>query len=641
MHVYINEFEYTDKCVDLKWSLSSRELEKVSVKLVNISSSDLSNIVPGKGVIIESDEKLFDDAIFENYDSIFRYVMLFEGTIYERRIKHENTVECDVEAYCNLILYDRHVVYRVYQTGTTAGEIIRDLASLEPGADVSNVDDGSQLLSPWEIENAPALEVMKSVAKGTNYWLRMKPNKVLVFKPKQTGAYKAIIDSTKIISAEYDEDRWKLKNRVIYVGADDKILADVSEGTGDLPVVVHDPFLTDPVEAERRARIRLALNKEYGRQLRIEMHQADFEALNVDLGDTIRVNLPSLGLTDQDLYLVEVEYDPRAMRYTLTLGGRLELFEEFFEEAIGGDVAARFGQAVKVPELISNVYTTVDALNITLKIQADARTVRLYNKPPLLFENAQNIILDENGYARLIAGATAGSFEFSCLPKSELFTRWLRVHYYVEENDGSVKVDLLRADGSIIKSDIPQDYDFPYLPEAAGWWTEQNASEWGIQNGSLEDSENAIISYWSIKAIQTSSPMKIYYPRTKNADWDLSRFKYIVLYLYSENDDPDLKVRLKQDESNYFEATLNHIGGAWKKYQISFSSVTRIGSPNLSQINYLEIETDLMSLCIDSDYVFIPAAREQLKLKFTLTRPTPNSKSPRVKLAKFIWREGR
>ena len=47
-----------------------------------------------------------------------------------------------------------------------------------------------------------------------------------------------------------------------------------------------------------------------------------------------------------------------------------------------------------------------------------------------------------------------------------------------------------------------------------------------------------------------------------------------------------------------------------------------------------------MTLHIDSDYIFIPATREQLKLKFTLTRPSPESESPRVKLAKFVWREG-
>ena len=469
----------------------------------------------------------------------------------------------------------------------------------------------------------------------------MKPGKMLYFKPKQVGTPVATITDQIIKDAEYSEDRWKLKNRVIYVGADGEILADVSEGAGDLPVVVHDPFLSDEEEAQRRANIRLALNKEYGRSLRITMHQRDFKDLGIDLGDTCTINLPSVGLENENMVLLGIEYDPRDLTYRLEFGGRKELLEDWLDEQIGGDVAARFGQRVNVPEMISSVYSTISLVNTAIKIQANARTVRLYNKPPLLLENAQNVILDGDGYAKLVSGATSGSFEFSCLPESELFTRWLRTHYDIEENDGSVQVDVLRADDSVIESNIPQDYDFPYLPQQAGWWTEQNISEWGIENGSLENSRNAIISYWSIKAIQTTSPMKIYYPKTKDAGWDLSKFKYLAIYLYSENDDEDLKIRLKQDESNYLEASINHKGGAWKKYEISISSMTKVGSPNLSQINYLEIETDLMTLHIDSDYIFIPATREQLKLKFTLTRPSPESESPRVKLAKFVWREGR
>ena len=449
-----------------------------------------------------------------------------------------------------------------------------------------------------------------------------------------------VIDASKILRAEYAEDRWKLKNRVIYVGAGGQVLADVSEGAGDLPVIVNDPFLTDPVEAQRRANIRLALNKEYGRQLRIEMNQYDFESLNIDLGDTVTVNLPSLGV-NENMYVVEIEYDPRELKYTLTLGGRLELFEEFLQEQIGGDVASRFGQSIKVPELVSTIYTTVDLVNAAVKIQADARTLRIYNKPPLILENAQNVILDEDGYAALISGATSGSFEFSFTPQSALFTRWLRIHYDYDAGGGSVRADVLRADGSTIDSSISQDYDFPYIPATSGSWTEQNANEWGAVNALIADSPNAIISYWSIKATKTGSgSMKLIYPASKDLSLNLSRFKYMRLYIYSAENDPSLKIRLKQDENNYFEATLSHSGGIWRRYQILLSSFQSIGSPSLTNINYLEIETSMSSINIDSDIVFIPLGHEQVKIKFTLTRPDASATSPRVKLVKIVWREG-
>ena len=609
-----------DLCVELVHEFEARDLERLRFKIaVDDPATQLDYLKVGNEVRLTRNEST-----------------VFEGVIYERRISQREKVEVDVTAYTHLIKYERHVVYRSYPTGTKAGEIIRDLASLEEGVDISNVDDGDELLAPWEIENQTALKIMRSVARGVNYWLRMKPNKVLYFKPKEAGSPAATIEESKCLSARYSEDRWELKNRVIYVGANGEVLADVSEGDGDLPVIVHDPFLTSKDEAERRADIRLALNREYGRELEILMHLEDFESLGVDLGDVVSVNLPKIGVED-DLAVLGVEYMFGVRpRVRLHIGGRHQLFEEFLVESIGNDVAARFGKTISSAEETS---TLVRSLNAAVKIQADAKTVRLVNRPPLLLENPENVMLDGDGYASLTSGSTSGSFEFSCLP-SELFTRWLRIHYDYEVGGGEVRVDLMRVDDSAIAQDIPKDYEFEYLPRQAGWWTEGNASEWGISGGSLADSGNAVVSYWSIEAVRADSVMRIYYPKSRDAGWDLSRFKYLVLYLCSQDDDPDLLIRLVCDEENYFEAAINHLGGAWRKYEILISSMGEVGSPTLSQVNSLELETDLPKLLIDSDHVFIPAAREQLKLKFTLTRPSPDSGSPRIKLAKFVWREG-
>jgi len=169
-------------------------------------------------------------------------VPVFEGVVYEVKTEHRaGDIERDhIVAYSDLILYDRHVVFRSYATGTKAGTIIKDLAALETGVDVTNVDEATTpaLNSQWDIQNEAALKIMQSVARGTNYWLRMKPGKTLYFKPKTIGTAAATINDVKVISAEYSEDRWRLKNRVIYVGKDGQVLADVSEGAGDLPVVV-------------------------------------------------------------------------------------------------------------------------------------------------------------------------------------------------------------------------------------------------------------------------------------------------------------------------------------------------------------------------------------------------------------------
>ena len=147
----------TDKCIRLRRDVSSREFESIEFE------------------IIEEDVQIGQRVRVKQGNSI-----VFEGEIYERSRRQRAGEPSSIKAtaYNYLILYDRHVVYRLYQTGIKAGEIIRDLATLiddEVPINLSGVQDGDGLLSPWEIRNQKALDVMKSVARGTNYWLRMKP----------------------------------------------------------------------------------------------------------------------------------------------------------------------------------------------------------------------------------------------------------------------------------------------------------------------------------------------------------------------------------------------------------------------------------------------------------------------------------
>ncbi|MEM4497311.1 MAG: hypothetical protein QW692_00610 [Nitrososphaerota archaeon] len=624
VHDGANWIDKTDKLLNLSRSISSRELEKVEGEL-------LESISVGQRIRLRK-----DDAV------------IFEGVVYEVKKDHRggDVFRCGFTAYSDLILYDRHVVFRAYDTGTKAGSIIKDLASLESDVDVSNVDedDTPALNSPWTIENETALKVMQSIAKGTNYWLRMKPGKKLYFKPKAIGEYSAIIDDAKIISAEYSEDRWKLKNRVIYVGAGGQVLADVSEGAGDLPVVVHDPFLTDPDEALRRANIRLALNKEYGKQLRVEMHQSDFENLNVDLGDTIRVNLPSLGLENVDMYLVEIEYDPREMRYTLTLGGRLELFEEFFEEAVGGDVAARFGQAVRIPEMLSTITITTEATAQTLKYVGDVKYPIYLNKPPLSIYNSQNIVLDSDGYAVLSSGATQGEFEVSVLPESRKFTAFIKCEWIAEKNDGSVSASILNANDEVIENIYDAcDTQWAYIPRwpmGFGELTYRKASGFGASNASVSDVAFGLLNKYCLRLAPSTLGQdgEIYYPSTKDLNISLSKFKYLRLFLYGDHISSfPIKVRLCQDDNNYLEGTINVRANNWGKYESVLSTFAKTGNPE--KFNWISIISPY-KLLIDSDYVLLPFLRETLRLKFTLKRDSPDMNSPRIKLVKIIWREG-
>ncbi|MEM4185892.1 MAG: hypothetical protein QW801_01275 [Candidatus Caldarchaeum sp.] len=624
MMLYLEVFDGTNwvdktrKCTRLRRRISARSLESLEAELVE---------TVGVGTRVR---------LRKNTST------LFEGVVYEsRKTRREGDVaRCEITAYTDLILYDRHVVFRSYPTGTRAGTIIKDLATLETGVNVTNVDEDTTpaLNSQWDIQNEVVLKIMQNVARGTNYWLRMKPGKMVFFKPKTVGAAAATIDDTKIISSEYSEDRWKLKNRVIYVGAGGQVLADVSEGAGDLPVVVHDPFLTDANEALRRANIRLELNKEYGKQLTVETTQTDFEALNVDLGDTVKVNLPSLGLNNVNMFLLEIEYDPHELRYRLTFGGRLEMFEEFFEEAVGGDVAAKFGQSPSITEeKVASTSILIDALKAASKIQAKARTVRIVNSPPLVYDSGSNIVLDDSGYVVLASGFTNGVFEWGFTPESETFTKWLRVIYDFDAGEGSVKANLLRGDNTTIKSEVDRLYEIEYLPHVTGSATEGNASEWKADGGVLTDSAMGLVNRHSINVVKTGAYVEAYYPYGRNLGWDISSQKYFVVYLYSLSPG-SVEVRLYTDANNYRKASLSLAGGVWQRFEVTISTMTSVGSPT-NTVDWIGFVSTLPKFNIDSDHFFYPVKREKIKLRFMLSRPSASALTPKIKYAKLVWRE--
>ncbi|MEM4343961.1 MAG: hypothetical protein QXT91_06450, partial [Candidatus Caldarchaeum sp.] len=133
--------------------------------------------------------------------------------------------------------------------------------------------------------------------------------------------------------------------------------------------------------------------------------------------------------------------------------------------------------------------------------------------------------------------------------------------------------------------------------------------------------------------------MKIFYPANKALAQTLTGYRYLTVYLYSLADDPSLKIRIMETKTKYSEASINHQGLAWRRYQIKIDTMNKAGG-GAATMNWLEIETTLPTLYIDSDYVLAPAVREKLVLRFTLSRPSTTSVSPRIRLAKIVWLEG-
>jgi len=617
--------DFSDKLTSLRHKIASRQLEAVDFELVN------ADVRVGQRVRVKRGASI-----------------IFEGIIYERRRRQRHGVlEVEATAYSELIAYDRYIVYRMYSTRTTAGAIIRDLASLMSDVDVTNVDDGPALSSTWEIQNEDALQIMTSVARGTNYYLRMRPGRVLFFKPKDVSSAIYTITADKIIEAEYSEDRWRLKNRVIYIGANGRVLADVSEPPGDMPVVVHDPSLINQNEAVRRARIRLALNREFGRELRVVMHEKTFEASGIDLFSTVAVDLPSLGISE-NMFVVQIEYDPRQRIYTLMLGGRLELLEDYLSEALGGDTAARFGPR---PSVVGEIADLRSTLFFTQKLLSASsyRYVTYWNRRPLTLHASQNVTLNPaTGMVELAPGSTSGYAEIRFLPPTETFRRWNYVEWISYRESGQITVKVMDAGGNVLVQKDDPNYAGWHLtkrlhlkrwPRRAQEITRRPANRFWIGiNAEVFASTGGIVSGSCIGMRPTGSGFgEIVYPLPQPADFSWARFATCFLYAFSPS--TTVKLRLYNDPGNYYEGTVNVTdSGIWKEYVLSVPTFSTVGNPSLSNVARLGIASD-GPLLFDVDYLLHQYHHGALIVRFEMSRASASNPSPKISSVIITYEE--
>ncbi|MCS6787694.1 MAG: hypothetical protein NZ733_00155, partial [Aigarchaeota archaeon] len=555
------------------------------------------------------------------------------------------------QALSELVLWDRHVVFREYAAGTRAGAIVKDLARLESGVDVANVDesDTPALLAPWAIQNESALKVMTAVSRGTNYYLRMKPGRKLYFKPKAPGAPVATIDSRVVTATEYSEDRWRLRDRVIVVGAGGQVMADVSEGGGELPVVVHDPFLTSTAEAQRRARIRLALNREYGRQLRLTVRRDFVERSQIDLFSMVRIDLPELGLSGVDMHVVGIRYAPPDPHVVLEVGGRLELLEDYLSEAIGGDVTARFGKAIGTDELASMRSTLYHTQRVVAAV--GYRFVTYVNKRPITFHRGANVRLnDVTGEVELASGSINGWFEVDFVPPSELFACWCYASWVSYPGDGEVVVELKNASGEVLRS--LRDLRLPgwalakraYLrrwpgrvhtmtrhPAFSLWGSSQGARVIGARMGYL------VGSCVRLEPLSYGTPGEIFYPASRDLNLEAGWVRRMNFYLCPLDDGVTCRVRLYHDASNYREVSVvAQRANEWTMYSVNVGTMTVVGNP--TRVNWIGFSS-AYPLLIDSDYVLHELGRERLTVRFNLSRPSATSTSPRISLLTVTYEE--
>jgi hypothetical protein len=120
-------------------------------------------------------------------------------------------------------------------------------------------------------------------------------------------------------------------------------------------------------------------------------------------------------------------------------------------------------------------------------------------------------------------------------------------------------------------------------------------------------------------------------------DFSWARFATFFLYAFSPN--TTVKLRLYTDPSNYYEGAVTITEpGVWKEYLLDVSTLSRIGSPGLSNVTQIGIVSD-GPILFDADYLLHQYHRGQLVVRFELSRNSPTDASPKISSVSITYEE--
>jgi len=354
-----------------------------------------------------------------------------------------------------------------------------------------------------------------------------------------------------------------------------------------------------------------------------------------------------LGVSNTEMYVVTIEHVPASRRCRLTLGGRLELLEDYLGEAIGGDVAARFGPR---PMIVGEIADLRSTLFFTRKVVSASsyRFVTYWNRRPVTIHRGENVTLNPvTGMVELAPGFTSGYAEVHFLPPTETFRRWGYIEWISYPGEGSITVKVMDPQGNV----LVQRED----PNLGGWhltkrlrlkrWpgraqeiTRRPANRlWTGINAEVFTSSGGIVSGSCIGMTPTSGTGEMIYMLPSPADFSWARFATLFLYAFSPN--TTVKLRFYTDQSNYFEGSITITDpDVWKEYVLAITSFSRIGNPSLSNTTQIGIVSD-GPILFDIDYLLHQYIHGTIIVRFELSRPSATSSSPKISSISITYEE--
>ena len=300
------------------------------------------------------------------------------------------------------------------------------------------------------------------------------------------------------------------------------------------------------------------------------------------------------------------------------------------------------GKTKSLSDIIAEIYDKTHKIERSSEALKEATFAALYVEPVFCeltfhgpdFKESSNVWFDENGNLKLVDGALNGYAVFEVNADEEAFLNWFDLNFDVDEKDGSITVDILDAADNVIESNISSYKSLqPYPADLDA--CENNANEYDVVNGFVDNSHLSAVSAYSIKVKwQTGLDRYVIYPKSKSLGLNCLFYKYLHIYILQGSTQP-VKIRLHTTDNDYYEKTLLFPQSyVWREFKLELgtSDWAAVGSPDWSNINFISIYLPASDNITEYTWIdgicFYPLLAETFKVKFNFSRPNTSSQSP-------------
>lgn len=445
-----------------------------------------------------------------------------------------------------------------------------------------------------------------------------------------------VIDGVNLkVGAKRQAPWWQTYTKVIIQGAKTSTMDIHAEAElpADDPLMIErkgvhrvftytNPAITDQVYCNGLAKWELSMRKDRTENWTLPTL---FDP-TLQVGDMVYVEIPDRNQAG-NVYIVGVRHGWDSFATELTCSNKLPRFREPLEEE---------------QDIVSATVSHVVASGEVIAVGLDPYEGSRLKVAPVEWNEMYNLTYDYMDDCTKIVGEETSGYGIAIFrPVAQTFDKWTQLIWLTKAGaaGSEIQVTIMDENDNVLKNDATSPFTFGYLPDPYDAWSENNSYDWNGENCTIFDTETGIVSYAEIKAIRTDMAKRfaMWYHKDKNMALDLTGRKYIEFIFRCDNIDAEVTLRLHTGSSgnDYFEYVFKPVKGFnHRLYRFPLSAFVAIGSPDITQIDWMEWEIDeddsLTHMMVVDGLGFKWIGKEAVKVKAEMSRTLGTDQSPKI-----------